>query len=126
MNEQEFAKKIVQNLNTGIQRIDDSKQVRLHAAREKALKAHVEPVSVLGLATVSGHVVEPGWWLKKPLFWVPLLALAASIALYNWSGAGDQRYDEVGELDTKLLTGELPIDAFLDKDFADWVKESGE
>ena len=126
MNEQEFAKKIAQTLNAGISRIDDAKLARLHAGREKALKAYVEPVSVLGLATVSGHVVEPTWWLKKPLFWVPLLAVAASIALYNWNSVADQRYDDVGELDAKLLTGELPIDAFLDKDFADWVKESGE
>ncbi len=126
MNEQVIAKKIAQTLNAGITRIDDAKLARLHAAREKALKAYVEPISVLGLATVSGHVVEPAWWLKKPILWVPVVALVTSIAIYSWNSPADQRYDEVGELDTKLLTGELPIDAFLDKDFADWVKESGE
>lgn len=126
MNEQVIAKKIAQTLNAGITRIDDAKLARLHAAREKALKAYVEPISVLGLATVSGHVVEPAWWLKKPILWVPVVALVTSIAIYSWNSPVDQRYDEVGELDTKLLTGELPIDAFLDKDFADWVKESGE
>lgn len=126
MNEQVIAKKIAQTLNAGITRIDDAKLARLHAAREKALKAYVEPISVLGLATVSGHVVEPAWWLKKPMLWVPVVALVTSIAIYSWNSPADQRYDEVGELDTKLLTGELPIDAFLDKDFADWVKESGE
>ena len=46
---------------------------------------------------------------------MPVLAVAANIALYSWNGSADQRYDDVGELDAKLLTGELPIDAFLTK-----------
>jgi hypothetical protein len=29
---------------------------------------------------------------------------------------------EIGELDAALLTGELPVDAFLDKDFDSWLK----
>jgi hypothetical protein len=37
--------------------------------------------------------------------------------------ATDDLYDETGVIDAKLLTGELPIDAFLDKDFATWVQE---
>ncbi|MBL8521054.1 MAG: DUF3619 family protein, partial [Betaproteobacteria bacterium] len=108
MNEQEFAKKIAQTLNAGISRMDDAQLARLHAAREKALRAYVEPVPVLGLATVSGRMLDPAAWIRKPIFWVPILALAASIAVYQWNEAQDPLYDEVGELDAKLLTGELP------------------
>jgi hypothetical protein len=31
---------------------------------------------------------------------------------------------DIGELDAQLLTGELPIDAFLDKDFDSWLKSA--
>lgn len=126
MNELEFGKRIAATLNAGLDRLDDAKLARLHAAREKALKAYVEPVSIMGLATVSGHVFDANYWLKKPLFWLPVLAIAGTVAFYSLNNSSDSRYDEFGELDARLLTGELPIDAFLDKDFADWVKESAE
>ena len=31
---------------------------------------------------------------------------------------------DIGELDAQLLTGELPIDAFLDEDFDQWLKSA--
>jgi Protein of unknown function (DUF3619) len=126
MNENEFGKKVAQRLNAGLARLDDTQLAKLHAAREMALRAYKPPVSVLGLATVSGHVLEIGYWVRKPLFWLPVLAVVAAISFYSFNNTVDARYDEFGELDAKLLAGELPIDAFLDKDFADWVKESGE
>jgi hypothetical protein len=126
MDERTFARNIVQWLNAGVERLDDPSIARLQAAREKALKAYREPVSVLGLATVTGRILDPVDWLKRPAFWVPVVALAFASALYVWNKPLTATYDELGELDAKLLTGELPIDAFLDKDFADWVKESGE
>ena len=52
-----------------------------------------------------------------------VLAISAAIVAYSWNSA-DDIYDDLGEIDAKILTGELPIDAFLDKDFASWVKES--
>jgi hypothetical protein len=126
VNETEFGKNVVNTLNAGLAQIDDNTLARLHAARENALRAYKAPVSVLGLATVSGHVFEANFWLKRPLVWVPVLAIAAASVFFAWNSTVDARYDEIGELDANLLAGELPIDAFLDKDFADWVKESAE
>jgi hypothetical protein len=126
VNETEFGKNVVNTLNAGLAQIDDNTLARLHAARERALRAYKAPVSVLGLATVSGHLFEANFWLKRPLVWVPVLAIAAASVFFAWNGTVDARYDEMGELDANLLAGELPIDAFLDKDFADWVKESAE
>jgi hypothetical protein len=126
VNETEFGKNVVNTLNAGLAQIDDNTLARLHAARENALRVYKAPVSVLGLATVSGHVFEANFWLKRPLVWVPVLAIAAASVFFAWNSTVDARYDEIGELDANLLAGELPIDAFLDKDFADWVKESAE
>ncbi len=125
MNEREFAKKVTMNLNWGLNQIDGHKLAKLRAAREKAMVNYVEPVAVATLATTSGQTVNMSSWVRKPLFWLPVLAIVALAITYN---AADENIadDAGGELDAKLLTGELPINAFLDKDFGSWVKESSE
>jgi hypothetical protein len=55
------------------------------------------------------------------LFWLPIFLIVALI--FALQPPADDLYDETGVIDAKLLTGELPIDAFLDKDFATWVQE---
>ena len=125
-NEKDFAQKITRTLNWGLSRIEDDKLARVRAGRQKALAAYREPVTILGLVTVSGHTLDVSNWIRKPLFWLPILAIVAAIATYGFSSA-DDIYDDVGgELDAQLLTGELPINAFLDKDFGSWVKESSQ
>lgn len=125
-NEKDFAQKITRTLNWGLSRIEDDKLARVRAGRQKALAAYREPVTILGLVTVSGHTLDVSNWIRKPLFWLPILAIVAAITTYGFSSA-DDIYDDVGgELDAQLLTGELPINAFLDKDFGSWVKESSQ
>lgn len=123
MNEEEFGQKITRTLNWGLSRIEEDKLAKLRAGRRKAMDAYREPVTILGLVTVSGQTLNVSNWIRKPLFWLPILAVSAALVTYSLN-SGDDVYDDVGELDAKLLTGELPIDAFLDKDFASWVKES--
>ena len=124
--EADFAKKITSTLNWGLSRIDDDKLVRMRAGRQKAMAAYREPVSIMGLVTVSGQTLDMSNWIRKPLFWLPILAIVAAVGAYTFTRA-DDIYDETGgELDAQLLTGELPINAFLDKDFGSWVKESSQ
>ncbi len=124
--DKDFAQKFTRTLNWGLSRIEDEKLARIRAGRQKALAAYREPVSILGLVTVSGHTLDVSNWIRKPLFWLPILAIVAAVAAYTLSGT-DDIYDETGgELDAQLLTGELPINAFLDKDFGSWVKESSQ
>ena len=126
MNEKDIAQKVTRTLDWGLSRIEDDKIVKLRAARQKAMAQYKEPVNVLGLVTISGHTLDTSGWLRKPLFWLPILAIAAAVAGYTFSST-DDIYDEAGgELDAQLLTGELPINAFLDKDFGTWVKESSQ
>ena len=124
--EADFAKKITSTLNWGLSRIADDKLTRIRAGRHKAMAAYREPVSIMGLVTVSGQTLDMSNWIRKPLFWLPILAIVAAVGAYTFSAA-DDIYDETGgELDAQLLTGELPINAFLDKDFGSWVKESSQ
>ena len=124
--EKEFATNIARTLDWGMSQIEADKLSRLHTARQNALVAYREPVTILGMVTVSGHTLNMSNWIRKPLFWLPVLAIAIAVAGYTFSGT-DDIYDETGgELDAQLLTGELPINAFLDKDFGSWVQESSQ
>lgn len=123
--EKDFAQKITRTLNWGLSRIEADKLDRIRAGRQRALAAYREPVTILGLVTVSGQTLDISSWIRKPLFWLPIMAIVAAAAAYTLSGT-DDIYDEAGELDAQLLTGELPINAFLDKDFGSWVKESSQ
>ncbi len=124
MNEKDFSKDFARYLDSGLSQIAESNLVKLRAARSKALALHREPVRVLGMITVSGRVLEPTYFVRKPLFWLPILAIVAVVTtLVYQTNTPDDLYDASGAIDAKLLTGELPIDAFLDKDFATWVKE---
>ena len=124
--EKDLAQNITRTLNWGLSRIPDDKLMRIRAGRQKAMTAYREPVTILGMVTVSGHTLDVSNWIRKPLFWLPILAIVAALAAYTLSGT-DDIYDEAGgELDAQLLTGELPINAFLDKDFGSWVKESSQ
>ncbi|HEX9390022.1 MAG TPA: DUF3619 family protein [Usitatibacteraceae bacterium] len=123
MNEKEFSQKITRTLNWGLTRLEDDKLAKLRAARQQAMSRYREPVNVLGLVTVSGQTLNISSWVRKPLFWLPILAIVALFASYSFN-SDDDIVDDTGELDARLLTGELPINAFLDKDFQSWVKDS--
>ena len=125
MNERDFAKKVTMNLNWGLTQIDGDKLSKLRAAREKAMENFIAPAPVASLVTPSGQTMNFSNWARKPLFWLPIIAIAAAAVTYN--AMDDDVADDIGgEFDAKLLTGELPINAFLDKDFGSWVKESSQ
>ena len=47
----------------------------------------------------------------------------AVAGIYNWQEK--QRLAEVVEIDSQLLTDDLPIDAYLDRGFQNWLKSCG-
>ena len=122
--EKDFAQKVARTLNWGLSRIEDDKLTRIRAARQRALSAYREPVTILGLVTVSGQTLDMSNWIRKPLFWLPILIVVAAVAGQTLTSSDDNSDETLGELDAQLLTGELPINAFLDKDFGSWVQES--
>jgi hypothetical protein len=122
MNEKDFSQKITSYLDVSATNVSAATAARLGKAREQALAAYRPPVTILGLVTVSGQFTDPAYVARKPLFWISIFVVAAAVWALQPS-APDDLYDESGVIDAKLLTGELPIDAFLDKDFATWVQE---
>lgn len=124
--EKDFAQKIAHTLNWGLTHIEEDKLVRIRASRQRAMAAYREPVSIFGMVTVSGQTLDFSSWIRRPLFWLPVLAIVATFAAYTLVGTDDIYDENSGELDAQLLTGELPINAFLDKDFGTWVQESSQ
>lgn len=121
MNEAQFANKIRHILNQGAQ-LDRPTLERLRAARERALAVQ-KPERELALAWAVGALGRLGGLAGFSLrVLLPLvLVLASAAALYGWQQS--QRLAEIEEIDSELLTDDLPIDAFLDRGFEAWLKK---
>jgi hypothetical protein len=121
MNEMHFGNKVRHLLNRGLE-LDQAKLERLAAARDAALlRKRPEPAPALAWAdNVVGYL---GGWPGVSLRLVaPVVALAISVAaVYTWQQ--NQRAAEVEEIDALLLTDDLPIDAYLDRGFQNWLKK---
>jgi len=95
---------------------------RLHKAREQAL-ARQRPEPAPMLAWADNVVGNLGGWVGLALrVLLPLALLVGSgAALYSWQQ--NQRAAELEEIDSQLLTDDLPIDAYLDHGFQNWLKK---
>ena len=109
-----------QLLNQGI-KVRPEVAERLRKARELALeRQRAEPAPVVAWA--DNVVGDVGWGGLALRVLLPLALLVASGAtLYNWQQ--NRVAQEVEEIDSMLLTDELPIDAYLDRGFQNWLKK---
>jgi len=119
MNEMQFGHRIRQILNQGIT-VRPEVAARLEQARARALAAQrPEPAPVLAWAGNAGS-----WGGLALRVLLPLALLVGSgAAIYTWQQ--NQRAAEVEEIDSLLLTDDLPIDAYLDRGFQNWLKKRG-
>jgi hypothetical protein len=122
MNELNFASRIRQILNQGTSRVDASVAHKLKTARELALsRQRPEPQVVERWAD---NVLGNGWsWggLSARVLLPALALVVAAVGIYRWQE--NQRLAEVVEIDSQLLTDDLPIDAYLDRGFQNWLKK---
>jgi hypothetical protein len=121
MNELQFGNKIRQILNQGT-RLEAPIAERLRAARERARerrKREAEP-ALAWAGNVLGRFGGYGGIALRVL--LPAALLIAGLAgIYVWDR--NQRVADTEEIDTMLLTDDLPIDAYLDKGFEAWLKK---
>lgn len=118
MNELKFGNRIRQALNQRSAQISPVAAERLRAAREQALSRQriEQPERAVAFA---GAASGPGFSLRW-LLPAAVLVLGLS-AIYVWQQSF--RVAEVEDVDTRLLTDDLPIDAYLDKGFQAWLKK---
>ncbi len=121
MNEPQFAARIRHLLNQGAH-LEPRVAGRLKVARELALsRQRAERAPVLVWAdNVLGN--GWGWGSLSARVVLPVVMLAVAVfGIYRWQE--NQRLAEVVEIDTQLLTDDLPIDAYLDRGFQNFLKK---
>ncbi|HEX7052582.1 MAG TPA: DUF3619 family protein [Burkholderiales bacterium] len=123
MNEAQFGNRIRHLLNQGAA-LDPARRERLRAARERALeRQRAEPVPALRWAdNVLGTL--DGWRGVSTRVLLPLAAIVLALAGFTtWQEK--RQVAELVEIDAELLTDDLPIDAYLDRGFQNWLKSQG-
>ena len=127
MNEQELAGKIVQHLEQGLGGIKQGTLYQLQSSRKAALERYRVTQPMFGLAWASDvafYVSHSRYFNARNLVMVAMLVLSL-IGLTYWQAA-IQPANELAEIDVNLLTGDLPISAYLDSDFDAWLKRSSQ
>lgn len=125
MNEQDLGHKIVLQLNQGLDHLESSTLNKLQQARKAALDHYRDqPEQALGLAWLGSLALRGGtscsFNYRNPLLIGLVLLSLAAVAFWQVSVQGN----DFAEIDAGLLSGELPIDAYLDNNFEAWLKRS--
>jgi hypothetical protein len=136
--EQEFAARLKEHLDRSAEQLRPGLAYRLQAARAEALarlEGSASTVPMGGLAGAHG-IAGGGAGFGSPRrphqsvfshtrLWISILAIAAVAFGYAqwsvWTSA-----EEKGDLDAELLSSDLPIDAYLDRGFQNWLSTSHE
>lgn len=121
----ELARRIVRHLDYGVDQLDPRARARLAAARTAALSHYREQREmVFGLAWIGpafARITEHRIYGARFLGVVAALVIATASVVY-WQNTGPA--NDLADIDTNLLTDELPINAYLDKGFDSWLKRS--
>jgi hypothetical protein len=125
MNEQQFGHLIKQTLNQGFE-TDATVLAKLKVARETALERQ-RVSAAFPLLAWAGNTTGTGSGPRAmlPRLLLPTLLLVLGLFAVNyWYQL--QQAEETVEIDSAVLLGDLPLDAYLDKGFGAWLKSSSE
>jgi hypothetical protein len=129
--EDRFAHKVAFHLSQTTTELPHDISERLRAARVQALSqrkiAKVQTaVNIVSTGTSAALTWDSeetlGWWGRLGMV-LPLIALVVGLLAIN-SIQNDKRAEEVAEVDSALLTDELPPAAFADPGFVQFLKST--
>ncbi|MEK6592139.1 MAG: DUF3619 family protein [Pseudomonadota bacterium] len=122
---QELAGKIVRRLNEGTDNLDRTASERLLEARKAALTHYQEQPAPAWSMAWAGNVLS-GFTERHVLgvrYLIPMTVLVLGLAgILYWQNS--PATNDIAEIDIELLTGDLPINAYLDRGFDSWLKRS--
>ncbi|MET3494334.1 DUF3619 family protein [Variovorax boronicumulans] len=125
--EDQFGQRLAARLSAGNQELSHDIGERLRVARAQAVAARKQPAQLRTAPEVmqSNHTLTMGggWWTRIGSV-VPLLALVAGLITISVM-QDDDRASELAEVDSALLTGDLPPAAYTDPGFAQFLKADG-
>ena len=127
-----FAKKITTYLDHGIADLKAGTGYRLQLARAEALARLADPqraperrVALAQAGNASGTASGSRGLSGRARLWIGIaLIVAAGFGYQQWQ-AYQQLYD-IEETDAAILSSDLPIDAYLDRGFQNWLKHASD
>ena len=126
MNEQDFSSKITAHLNHSTVGLKAGTAYRLQRAREAAMARFADPrrAAELSLAGAGGGTLgNARQRLSDVRLWVGVLMIAGSVLYYqHWQSM--QLVRDITDTDAGILTSDLPIEAYVDTGFQNWLKRS--
>ena len=125
MNERETAKKLIGYLDAGVSALKPGVAYRLQQARQKALAGAAEPLRAreLALAGGRGSFQDRRNLLMDARIWISVLVLVGGVLSFQYWQSTQQARD-IEETDAAILSSELPIEAYLDRGFQNWLRSS--
>ena len=128
----DFAKKITTYLDHGVADLKAGTVYRLQLARAEALARLADPrraaeLRVAGAHTGGGSGIVGGdrsFWASGRLWIGIALIAAAGFGYHQWEAY--QQLNDIEETDAAILSSDLPIDAYLDQGFQNWLKHASD
>lgn len=121
MNEERYAHRVRQALNHGLKDISPAAARRLEAARHQALAKQKQPVTHLAIAGHGTRSLGSHIPYLKQILAVAALLLGMWLSFY-WQSV--QYSSALEEVDSALLSDDLPPEALMDNDFFEWLKDN--
>jgi len=121
--ESDVAGRIRGLLDQGAASLDQRVSLRLYEARCDALRHQAAPVAVLGLAGFGHHLADTLHHHYRGILAFIALAVGA-MGVQVWHNF--QQADELAEIDTELLSDEVPPSAYTDPGFLEWLQHLSE
>ncbi len=125
--EAEFARKIARHLDHAAADIRPGTLYRLKQARATAMASLASSATGELAAAGAGSVSDgPSYFRSAAVRWlgVALLVAVAGFGYQQWHSM--QQVYEFEDLDLHLLASDLPIDAYLDRGFQNWLRNGFE
>jgi hypothetical protein len=127
----EFAKKLTSYLDNGTANLKAGTAYRLQLARVEALARLGDPqrasatrmsaaLAGAGSRTVGGS----GLRLNAKFLVGVLLIVVGYFGYHQWQAY--QQLNDIQETDAAILSSDLPIDAYLDRGFQNWLKSTAD
>jgi hypothetical protein len=121
----EVAAKIVQRLDYGVESLDAGTRERLAAARKVALSHYRErPEPVFSFAWAMNALSQRGGSQRMQGARYLIAVATLVLGLIGFAYWQTLQPNDFSDIDVRLLTDDLPIDAYLDRGFDSWLKRS--
>ena len=124
--EQDLAKKITAHLDRGAADLRAGTVYRLQQARAAALARldpSLAPAYAPALAAAgAGRAGRSLLRASSPVRWLGVALIVAALAFGWQQWRALQQVQDLQDIDAQILSSDLPLDAYLDRGFVNWLK----